>query len=397
MTKGAPCKKINQQVIVANKRYTCVKSGNKLIWSAGVLVKTAKQPKVSPTVNPSPTPTSPPISTPSPSQSPNSLPSPSLSPTPTLTPTFTEPVRPTSFTDLLDAAGGISYWAWEKSATALLAAPTPTPEVVQLIGPNTQMMNADPSIAFRLTSRLYSNFVLPKRIYAIYFGQTDVAWAQTEFNKVALHPNGREAANNCVSAETCWGGLSEIDLKGNAILLMALRSPALKDSNHTSGTIESHEYSHAIQGSQFIGTAKEASAYCCTKAYMPWWLVEGQAEFSQAAAVFYSSFADYILERKNVVGGLKGDSTITDAWLETFLKPAASSDWSKYDNWRLYDVGFLASEVLASLKGPEGVMQLFRDVASGKSYEEAFKGIYGFSWSDAVPIMARTISAMIRL
>ncbi len=268
---------------------------------------------------------------------------------------------------------------------------------MQIIGPNTQMMNVNPAIAFQLTSRLYSTFVLPKRIYAIYFGQADIAWAQEEFNKVALHPNGREAANNCASAETCWGGLSEIDLKGNAILLMALRSPALKDSNHTSGTIESHEYSHAIQGSQFIGTAKEASAYCCTKAYMPWWLVEGQAEFSQAAAIFYSSFADYSLERKNDVGGLKGDSAITDAWLETFLKPAASSDWSKYDNWRLYDVGFLASEILASLKGPEGVMQLFRDVATGKSYEEAFKGIYGISWSEAVPIMAKTISAMIRL
>ena len=257
------------------------------------------------------------------------------------------------------------------------------------------MMNPDPTTAIYLTERLYSQFVQPKKVYLIYFSFSDVTWAQLQFNKYALHPTGHEAANSCQSAATCWGAQSEIDMKGTAILLLSVRGGGIEDLNHSSGTLEAHEFTHAIQGSQFIGTSKEAAAYCCTKSYMPWWLVEGGAEFSQAAALYSDSFANYSSERKNDVGGLFTDATITTSWLETFLKPGSTGDWAKYDNWRIYDVGFLASEVLAALQGPQSIMQLYREVALGKSYEAAFLGIYGISWNDAVPILAQAIHSLI--
>ena len=113
------------------------------------------------------------------------------------------------------------------------------------------------------------------------------------------------------------------------------------------------------------------------------------------AALYSDSFANYSSERKNDVGGLFTDATITTSWLETFLKPGSTGDWAKYDNWRIYDVGFLASEVLAALQGPQSIMQLYREVALGKSYEAAFLGIYGISWNDAVPILAQAIHSLI--
>ena len=47
---GASCTKVGTTSITSGKKYTCIKSGNKLIWNKGVLV-----PKVSPTPTPTPT------------------------------------------------------------------------------------------------------------------------------------------------------------------------------------------------------------------------------------------------------------------------------------------------------------------------------------------------------
>jgi M6 family metalloprotease-like protein len=65
---GATCKKIGSISTSAGKKFTCVKSGKKLVWDKGVLVTK-------------------PISSPTPSPKPSPLPTPSASPTPTPTPT----------------------------------------------------------------------------------------------------------------------------------------------------------------------------------------------------------------------------------------------------------------------------------------------------------------------
>ena len=41
ITAGASCKGLNKKVEYKNKSYTCVKKGNKLVWSKGVAIKSA--------------------------------------------------------------------------------------------------------------------------------------------------------------------------------------------------------------------------------------------------------------------------------------------------------------------------------------------------------------------
>lgn len=64
---GAPCKKQGQASISAGLKYTCVKSGKKLMWSKGIAVA---QPIASPTPSPTPSPSASPA-TPTPSPSPS--------------------------------------------------------------------------------------------------------------------------------------------------------------------------------------------------------------------------------------------------------------------------------------------------------------------------------------
>jgi len=70
ITAGTSCKGLNKKVDYKNKTYTCIKKGNKLVWSKGVAIKSA-----APAPTPTPTPT------------PSATPSPSPTPTPTATTT----------------------------------------------------------------------------------------------------------------------------------------------------------------------------------------------------------------------------------------------------------------------------------------------------------------------
>ena len=74
---GVACKKVGSTAIAGAYKYTCVKSGKKLIWNKGVKVPAAK-----PTPTPTPTPTPAPTPTPTPTSTPT--------PTPTSTPTPTQ-------------------------------------------------------------------------------------------------------------------------------------------------------------------------------------------------------------------------------------------------------------------------------------------------------------------
>ena len=84
ITPGAFCKSVNQKAVYMNKTYTCVKSGKKLVWNKGVVVK--KQ-------TPQPTPTA--IGDPEGAIGGTPTPTPSAtatpSPTPTPTPTSSDP------------------------------------------------------------------------------------------------------------------------------------------------------------------------------------------------------------------------------------------------------------------------------------------------------------------
>jgi hypothetical protein len=70
---GAKCTKAGKTTTVAGKKFTCIKSGKKLVWNKGVAIKTAPKPELNPVlkpVEPTPTPTSTPTATPTPTPTP---------------------------------------------------------------------------------------------------------------------------------------------------------------------------------------------------------------------------------------------------------------------------------------------------------------------------------------
>jgi len=85
---GAKCTKAGATSTTGGKKYTCVKSGNKLVWNKGVVVKAAEKPNLNPVfkpVEPTPAPTPTPVATPAPTPTPVATPVPT--PMPSATPT----------------------------------------------------------------------------------------------------------------------------------------------------------------------------------------------------------------------------------------------------------------------------------------------------------------------
>jgi hypothetical protein len=285
----------------------------------------------------------------------------------------------------VSSAAGIAITAWKKASFQIESVTSVTESSTVIIGPHTSMINPSPLTALNLVSRLYASETRVANAYLIYYSQTDIDWAQTQFDNLYDHSVGGAGAalNNCKTTETCWGASSWVNNEGDGVMLVAV---GIVDTNHTSGTLEAHEYTHTVQ---MIQAPHDYYS-------LPHWLLEGGAEWSQAAAIFHSNSSQYLTERKNDTADLfRSPGTYTTEWLTQYLNPAPESwaYWNAYENWRLYDVGFLATEALVSLKGPISMMNLYADVGRGQTFIQAFETEFGTTWATAVPILAASIHA----
>jgi hypothetical protein len=307
--------------------------------------------------------------------------------TPSATPI---PPEPTSLEELTINSSPVAYWAWKKSSLKILNSTSTAKVAFVEIGPNTAPDYLTPQVAIDLTSRLYSDHKQSQDLTYIYYEYEDTAWAQKKLNAF-LGVNiqdwqKKQAQNSCRSKQECFGAVAITHSEKPAgIVLVTASAEGKNDVNHTSGTLEAHEYAHIIQDElqgRYLGQ-------------VPRWQAEGEAMFAQAAAIHHLDFSAYNLERKRIIKGLINNREISQSWLVDFISPASGlikwQAWDRYDGGRVYDVGMLITEILTSLKGPESTMRLSAEVGKGVSYQMAFEKIYGLTWKSAVPMLAKII------
>jgi len=97
---GAACKKLGLTQNYSDKKFTCIKSGKKLVWNKGVKIKNAALPSPSPTISPAATPST------------SSTPSSSVSPTPSATATSAPLVIDWSQSSSTDSGYRNLYKSW---------------------------------------------------------------------------------------------------------------------------------------------------------------------------------------------------------------------------------------------------------------------------------------------
>jgi hypothetical protein len=346
---GSSCTKLGATSTSAGKKYTCIKSGKKLVWDKGVTV---------------------------------------------LAPKASIPVGPTSLSDLEANYAGVPYWAWKKSADVLTSSKPKNNKLTILIGPNSRPGNEIPQIAISQVSRLFPNYKESNEFVLIYFNYKDASWAEAQFNKYVGTDAGYDTSGSvqkiCPSEVACASGLAvKNQVTGISVSLITAGTASLSDKRFLTGIIEAHEYFHTIQNAQFENVSNNTSM-------IPRWLHEGSASFVEDAAINYDSFDKYKIQKTSNIQGLLYRKEFTQQKLITFLDaPSLGKDWSSWDSYdpsRVYDIGMLVTEIMVSVKGPESIMEQYKLVASGMSYQQAFEKVFGVTWSEGVKIIAKVLA-----
>ena len=366
---GNPCSTKGQIKTVSGYKYTCNKSGTKLLWSKGVKVSA----KVTPTATKTPI-----------------------------------PAAPLSLNNLQGRLDEIINGAWLQASKKIGSSATTLGVTQILVGPNTTEDNSNSLEPLNLASRLFEGFPQVKKLYIIKFSSKDIDWAQKQYEQ--LSPNNFEpnaVRNQCASSNGCVGALAGINSEGDGVVLMGqggsyVGAPTFKGLTRAqNGLIIAHEYFHTIQ---MINSPCRGGRGCYGEA--PQWLLEGGATWAAAVARYSENYDDYLLERNTTLNNQYSNaaSIYTSDYINQFLNPnpifLPNQDnwkhWSKYNSREVYVLGFMASEILVSIKGTASLMKLYADIGAGKSFVEAFQGIFGLSWAEACPIISEAIAAELK-
>ncbi|CAN1499203.1 hypothetical protein MCEZE9_00481 [Candidatus Nanopelagicaceae bacterium] len=364
---GAACTKVGGKSVSGGKSYTCIKSGKKLVWDKGVLV--AKPSVAKPT--------------PAPSASAEA----SASPKPVVVPAVTYPEGPTSFDDLVEKYQGISYAAWRKSTTVLKAADKVVVPFNSVTGPKTTLAYKTPEKIYDLVSRMYTGYQSAKDLTVLSFSYDDRDWAEQQMRTIQPSSTWQWIKfTACETRETCWGGGMHTDASGKGLMVMTTE---VVDENHTSGTLDAHEYTHAVQQNQM----GRSQPWPPSGTWPPTWYLEGQANYTQYVAVYNESFEEYRKKRRPSDEGLYRDSKITSQWIQDYFVVDPPADWfNKYERWRQYDLGAMLIEVLTAVKGPASTMELWKQCGTGLKFKDAFEKVYGISFDKALPNISKAIA-----
>jgi hypothetical protein len=372
---GATCTKLKSTTTVSGYKYTCIKSGKKLVWSKSV--KIVVTPK--PTATPTPSATATPTPTPSATATPTSTPS--ATATPTQTPSATAaPASIISFAELPTRSSDIQYLAWMAIQKAITSSPVQDSPIEIKVDANITKFSNKTSEAVRLVQKVFHGSKFPTKAWMVYYNSTDQSsntWAASEFSKLM----GVTSTSNSLSPRA--------NSSNEAVVPLSLPN----DDFTKSGGTEAHEYLHAVQFAQFVGSNK--SPYVA-----PRWLFEGGGQFIQDFMMYGSSYQDWATKTSG-----KQLKTYDLKFFEDFLTynfpiiyGPDGDPWfytSTWPNQRVYDVGALVYQVLIAINGPDPVMGLFKDMSLTGNFDTSFKNIYGISWSDAKPYVAKGIFGIV--
>jgi hypothetical protein len=349
---GASCSKLGVTSTYAGKKYTCIKSGKKLVWDKGVTVVVSKA---------------------------------------------STPIGPTSFNDLESTYSGVPQAAWRKSRDVLNASKAKNVQPTILIGPNSRPVYEIPQVAISQVSRLFPNFQESKEFVLIYFNYQDSSWAQAQFDKYIGTNGGYDTSGEvkklCPGEKGCQSAAAvRNQVTGISVVLITAGPTSSADKHFQTGAIEAHEYFHTIQDTQLVGTP-------VNNGMLPRWLIEGSASFVEMASINYDSFDKYKIAKASLLTELLYRKEFNEKKLIQFLDaPSLGKDWSSWDSYstqRVYDIGMMVTEIMVSLKGPESILEQNKYVASGLSYQKAFEKVFGISWADGVKVIAKVLAKQI--
>jgi hypothetical protein len=378
---GATCSKTGSTSTSSGKKYTCIKSGKKLVWDKGVLISNSVvQLQVSPLTTPVE----------------------STSPKPQQKDSF--PTPPTNFSDLFEHRSGIAYGAWSKTTEVLKNQGNDLPIVDVYKGPNTSVYVKDPRVPLQFVAHLFPSFELPKKVVIIYWTNQDMGWAttkateimgSTEMQKVTQETGGPFV--DCYTPTNCNVGHAHIAADGTAYIGLGNPDHAEGDPNFPKGQKEEIEFYHALQLYQYFkhGSSISAKGTITSPNFPPAWINIPGENFTFDAFRFEGEYKAFAAAQDFSYWMGHIGHIVSPEWLAEFLDiKNLNSSWSDDGFATVADnncFGASIVEIFVALKGPSVLLNFHDQMSQGKTFQEAFKIEFGASWEEAAPIISKVI------
>ena len=346
---GQSCSKLGATSTTKGMKYTCIKSGKKLVWNKGV--------KVVPVVKSTPTPT------PTPTQSPETAPTPSPTPTPTPTPTRT-PIAPIvtvegkALSDMkksLSPISGPEFFKFHYS-----------PRAVKTF---VEFLEKD----LRRSIDYWRNYLKPPGLFNVFYGtQDDLDWIIDAWKPYGHNPGFANDLRGRIAREGNRLNAGAVPSENGSSHLSILRHSSL-DINFGDYSFITHESIHIVQQSlSGSNTAK-----------FPCWLREGSANLYGAFLAQEFHGADYLRMKRDQMyayswgtSGVNVQGFTAAQWLKHLKDLEGNfSGGCDYVYRFAYGTGLLLSELLVADYGTESMVDFWRSF-SNKALRESFTAVY---------------------
>ena len=344
---GTVCKKVGQTSTSSGIKYTCIKSGKKLVWNKGVAIK-----KPAPVASPTPSATA--------------------TPTPTATPTASAMPTPTKFepwstnidSKMLSDEAQKSFLAWAQTRTG--ATKNHTQQIQE--NKNTNRINL-----------LKKSDDLGAQLFSSYFkqGSTTVIGANEGWTLEQLAKNGW-TVNKC--SDQYMSGV-ELCLEGTKYQGYVITSDSFYDARNPGrdgAALLAHEYFHLVQanliGSRDLFRTKSGDPQ--TAKAFPAWFAEGTAEFVGYSVGALSQNASYWDGRATALSyAPPGEATNRNSIADYEIRTCCGNGTPTYP----YNIGHVATEYIVASVGFQKLLDIFVDFGKSNDFEKSFESVTGIS------------------
>lgn len=392
---GAKCSKLGQTQIFKNKKFSCIKSGKKLIWSSGNSVTKTPEPTSAPSVVPTPS------ITPKPETSLKPAPAVSVSPSPTLSQKEVD----------LNSFQAISRDSYEKIRRDWPTSPKNLVIKYHYTNNFPKEVLESWKLQVEASVNFYDQLVDSEQVFNVYFiTEKDQAWVEElgfwnpeNFTHFQYWKSGLDT-NNCEGAAAWFlraKGASEPQLHGG-ISIASIAT--LQNMTLWCQHVISHEMFHAVQDywlTKKQGNVGFASRDVYDKVEMPIFR-EGSAD-TIATAVGEGTYEKYFASFKQRFGemirgsnsGLKSLNTEAEV-VDYLIKSEIRSKFSDAHD-ASYFLGMMLFEYAISKYGFEKYVSLLQAQNKDTEFRVVFKNVYGFEIDDMYRQSASHILEAIRI
>jgi len=361
---GDVCKKAGITATASGKKFTCIKSGKKLVWNKGVAV-----------AKPKPVETAVPEATPTPSPTPTEL--------------TESDLRQRDIQKAFDEVANIARKASPANANLeIIASGEIRPESIKVIQDR-----------YNFVAGFFADLVNPDLPVTVVIGaNAEINWIASKMEELSGNSftkflNAFESQSKGFPCGPYYSAGVSGKTKSGRLLnhygLFGKSCPTqLPGDDNFQSTIE-HEWVHNVQGKladpSMIGEGGQT--------LLPCWFKEGQASFYGNAIGYRGNYSRYLAVRRSTISNFENRLLVINQNLAGTLKDLdEKSNPFNCGNTGGYALGALAVEKMLLMKGHTGVVEFMKSVKSEQSWRKAFVKVYGVEadvWIDKIAIEMR--------